>query len=141
MKGDVIPDADHVARYCPASCVDGNEIQPTAFRLRRPQETYLSVNWLESLKLQNRADEVAALQKILATKLTIGSRARIAVLNVGNTRAHVRGQSPNNHNLPVLHEPEDADPSHSGIHDIDLDNETMISELIAQTVLEAHPAK
>jgi hypothetical protein len=59
MKDQPIPDTDHVARYCKASTVEDGEISAAAFMLRE-DERYLSVNWLEELKLPNRAAEITA---------------------------------------------------------------------------------
>ena len=55
MKGEAIPDSDHVGRYCGARTVDNGEISAAAFMLRNTEE-YLSVNWLEELKRPNYSD-------------------------------------------------------------------------------------
>jgi hypothetical protein len=34
MKGQTIPDSDHVARYCKPTTIDEGEIQATAFMLQ-----------------------------------------------------------------------------------------------------------
>ena len=49
MRGDALPDADHVSRYCKPSTVQDGKVQPNAFFFR-DGEDYLSVNWLEYLK-------------------------------------------------------------------------------------------
>ncbi|MBN1546405.1 MAG: hypothetical protein JW902_07085, partial [Syntrophaceae bacterium] len=77
-------------------------------------EDYLSVNWLEYLRLHHRQEEVGKIRKILASKLTLGAKAKIAVLNVGETIDYVRSNSPDSRELTILHEPEEDDPSHSG---------------------------
>ena len=60
MKGDVIPDADHITRLCGGSHVrEDGTISATAFK-PRPGEAYLSVNWLECLGLPDRDAELAA---------------------------------------------------------------------------------
>ncbi len=140
MKGDVIPDPDHVARYCGASTVDDGKIQPTAFMLRE-RDAYLSVNWLEKLRGPDRAGQVGELQKLYATKLQVGAKARMAILNVGTVRYKVENESPDKWVLRVLHEFEDDDPSHSGIYGIPYDDREIAAELIAQVVLENHPAR
>lgn len=152
MKGDQLPDPDHVARYCGGSTVEGKEILPPAFYLG-PNETYLSVNWLEYLNCTNRLDEIKEVRKVLASKLSLGSIARIAVLNVGQVISHVMNNSPDSRELAILHEPilrevteeseqEPEDPSHSGIHNIKPEPEdVLIAELIAQIVLKSYSAK
>jgi hypothetical protein len=140
MKGQAIPDSDHVGRYCKASTVENGEISAAAFMLRETEE-YLSVNWLEELNRSDRAIQIRDLRSLYATKLRVGTAARIAVLNVGALRAKVEGESPDSRLLRVLHEPEEPDdPSHAGIYDVSHDDE-IIAELIAQTVLEKYPAR
>jgi hypothetical protein len=74
-------------------------------------------------------------------KLKVGATARIAILNVGTLRSKVQRESPDSRLLRVLHEPEEPDdPSHAGIYEIPHDDE-IIAELIAQVVLENHPAR
>lgn len=140
MKGQVVPDSDHVARYCKASTVDGGEVQATAFMLRDGEE-YLSVNWLEDLNCSDRPSELRALQNLYSRKLSVGTTARIAMLNVGAFRTKVAQESPDMRWLRVLHEPiVPEDPSHAGIFGIS-PNDEIIAELIARTVLEKHPAR
>jgi hypothetical protein len=140
MKGQAIPDSDHVGRYCKASTVENGEISAAAFMMRETEE-YLSVNWLEQLNRSDRAIQIRDLQSLYATKLRVGTAARIAVLNVGALRDKVERESPDGRLLRVLHEPEEPDdPSHAGIYEIPHDDE-MISELIAQVVLEKYPAR
>jgi hypothetical protein len=140
MKGQTIPDSDHVGRYCKASTVENGEISATAFMMRETEE-YLSVNWLEELKRPSRASQIRDLQEVYNKKLKVGATARIAILNVGTLRSKVQRESPDSRLLRVLHEPEEPDdPSHAGIYEIPHDDE-IIAELIAQVVLENHPAR
>lgn len=139
MKGDVIPDPDHVARYCGASTVDEGKIQATAFMVRE-RDAYLSVNWLEALGRHERAAQVRDLRALYGKKLKVGAKARIAILNVGAVRSKVETESPDGRQLRVLHEPEPDDPSHSGVYGIPHDDD-LAAELIAQVVLEDHPAR
>ena len=141
MKGQVVPDSDHVARYCQASKIEYGEIQATAFMLRESEE-YLSVNWLENLKCPDRTSEIRALQDVYSRKFNrVGTTAQIAVLNVGVLRNKIAYESPEMRQLRVLHEPiMPDDPSHTGIYGFSSADE-IIAELIAQTILEKHPAK
>ncbi|MGH9427179.1 MAG: hypothetical protein ACRD2L_12855, partial [Terriglobia bacterium] len=137
----VIPDSDHIARYCKTFTAPDGEIQATAFMLREGEES-LSVNWLEELKCPDRSSEVRALQILYRKKMSrVGTGARIAILNVGVVRTKVQRESPDGRLLRVLHDPEEPDdPSHSGIYELRPDNE-LVAELIAQVVLEKHPAR
>ena len=139
MTGQVIPDSDHVGRYCKASTVENGEISAAAFMVRKTEE-YLSVNWLEELNRSDRATQIRELQSLYARKLRVGAAARIAVLNVGSLRAKVERESPDSRLLRILHEPESDDPSHAGIYEISYDDE-IVAELIAQAVLETHAAR
>ena len=143
MKGDVVPDSDHVSRLCGGSHIDNGVIKATAFLLN-PGDTYLSVNWLELLGLPDRASQIAEIQRVMATKRTVGTRARLAVAAVGDMRTVVQNQSEDHRVLKVLHEPEDdplkPDPSHSGIHDLRHDD-LMIAILLARVFAEVHFAR
>lgn len=144
MKGDRIPDENHIVRYCKPTQVSDGQIQATAFMLRAGEE-YLSVNWLEFLNCSSRESEVAELRNIYSQKLTVGARAKMAVLNVGEVRKKVLTESPDRRILEVLHapildNPQLYDPSHSGIYNLKQDDE-LIAELILETVRETYPAR
>ncbi|MFH1673357.1 MAG: hypothetical protein ABIF87_08030 [Pseudomonadota bacterium] len=142
MKGDRIPDPDHIARFCRPGQVADEQIQATAFMLRSDEES-LSVNWLEFLNCSSREHEIIEIRNIYSAKLNVGARAKIAVLNVGEVREKVLTESSDRRNIEVLHDPlEDDDPSHSGAYNLEPDNE-LIAELILETVhdREVYPAR
>lgn len=139
MKGDKIPDQHHIGRYCRSTHTSDGQIQATAFMLRSGEEI-LSVNCLELLNCSGRESEVAQLRTIYATKLNVGARAKIAILNVGEVRNHVLDESPDRRNLKVLHDPQSEDPSHSGIYNLREDDE-LIAELIRKTVRGTYSAR
>ena len=138
MKGDTVPNDHHVARLCGGSHIrEDGTIAPTAFK-PRAGETYLSVNWLELLRLPDRDTEIAEIRRMLGTKRKIGSTARLAMLNVGQVRDVVRRESTNHIELAVRHETEmepgrTSDPSHSGIYGVPEDDIT-IPELIVTVI-------
>jgi len=140
MKGDTIPDQNHIARLCLPKHVDNEQIQATAFQLRPPNEDFLSVNWLEFFNCQSRESEIEEMQKVYCAKLDVKPRAKIAVLNVGEVRKKVLTESPDGRNLEVLHNPSMNDPSHSGIYNLKQDDE-LIAELILETVRESYSAR
>ncbi len=111
----------------------------TAF-LPREEEEYLSVNWLEFLKLNNRQEEIQEVRRFLGSKLILSTRAKIAVLSVEEILEYVLTQSPDSRELNVLHEPEEADPSHSGISGFQHDDD-LIADLIVDVIQETYPAK
>lgn len=143
MKGDKVPNSNHIARYCKPTQAPDGQIQATAFMLRSGEES-LSVNWLECLNCPNRENEIIEIRNIYATKFRrVGANAKIAVLNVGEVREKVLTESEDRRNLEVLHDPkedEPPDPSHSGIYNLKPDDE-LIAELILETVLEDYSAR
>jgi hypothetical protein len=152
MKGDTIPDQDHVARLCNPNQAPEGQIQPSAFMLKSEEE-YLSVNWLEFLNCSCRESEINELRQLYSRKFSrVGAGARIAVLNVGKICEIVRTERPDNRELKVLHKPEllADDPSlkvddlsHSGIYNLNEDNH-LIAELIVEEVLsesDTYPAR
>jgi hypothetical protein len=64
MKGDAIPDNNHIARLCFPKHVDNEQIQATAFMLRASDDGRLSVNWLEFLNCPSREGEIEEMQKV-----------------------------------------------------------------------------
>jgi hypothetical protein len=142
VKGDRVPDADHVSRLCGGSHIrEDGSIAPTAFR-HRPNEDYLSVNWLEFLQLPDRAAALAEVGRALATQRSIGATARLAVLNAGVIR-QLAGEHSYLPQFDVRHETEDAavaDLSHSGIYCI-ADDDLTSAEFLSRAILGLHPAK
>lgn len=147
MKGEKIPDQDHIARYCPFTKLSPEgKVLATAFMLRaplpdRPDEVSLSVNWLEFLNCPNRDSEINEIRGVYSSTFErVGSQAKIAVLNVGEVRSKVLKESPDNRNLEVLHDPQENDSSHSGIYNLK-QNDELIAELISKTVRQSYPAR
>jgi hypothetical protein len=66
--------------------------------------------------------------------------AKFAVLNVRTVINYVRENGPDNRVLSVLHEPEEDDPSHSGIYGYGFEDD-WVADLIAEVVQEIHPAR
>lgn len=144
MKGDTVPDQDHVARYCkPSKITEDGQIDPSAFILRKDEEG-LSVDWLECLNCSSREDEIIKMRKIYSTRLTVGVKTRIAILNVGGVRQKVRTESLDKRILEVIHDPLVDDPSevdpHSEIYNMKQDNH-LIAELIAEVIRRSYSAR
>ena len=140
MKGDPIPGEDHISRYCSRMhLTEDGEVTGTAFMLR-PNDEYLSVNWREFLNLPEREDQIRQVRRLLSLTLKLRKTARIAVLNVGEIIDYVRAQTPDSRILSVLHDPEEADPSHSGVYGYGLED-PLIADLIKELILETYPAR
>ena len=145
MKGDTIPDQDHVARLCHPNQAPDGQVQPAAFMLRQEDE-YLAVNWLEFLDCSCRESGINELRQLYSRKFSrVGAGAKIAVLNVGKICEIVRTERPDNRELKALHYPlllaDDPtlkvdDLSHSGIYNLNEDNH-FIAELIVEVLSES----
>ena len=138
MRGQKLPDQDHISRFCPPKTAPNGIITAAAFLLR-PEEEGLSVNWLEFLKCLCRKDEIRKIKQTYSRKLKVSKNSRIAVLNVGTMCNTVFEQSSDNRRIVVHHQPEPPiDPSHSEVFNLREDNQ-LIAEVILRTILENHP--
>jgi len=141
-----VPDSDHISRFCRKGEVsEDGRITGQAFKLR-PRDMLdkngLSVNWLESLELGNRGEEINKVRMIHEEKgLPINDKTRIAVLNVGETRKYVRKESPDNREIQVERKETLSDPSHSRIIGDLKQDDAIIFELLANTVKEDYPSQ
>ena len=139
-QGDQIPDTDHVAHYCPPSAL--NEAgKPTGLAFRvKTEELFLSVDWLEHTNGTDTTTQVAAVRIALGKTLTLKKSGKLAVLNVGETRDYVAQNSFDTRRLRVAHEPEENNPHHAGIHNLEASDD-IIADLIAEVVRECYPAR
>jgi hypothetical protein len=115
-----------------------------AFRLRaKINERYLSVNWLEYAHSGTRADQLAEVRKAFAAKeFNVAATAIFAVLNVGETARHVRETPGSKWDICAAHRPDPPDISHAGVFGYTYTEEDdLIADLIAEKVIETHPAK
>jgi len=112
MTGDDLPNADHVARYCPPrQIVDGLPL--TSAFVPRPQDSHLSVNWLEFFDAPNLTDAVDEMRTVFGATLELRPNGRFAVLNVRNAKLVARAQL--RRSIRIQHFPTDDNPAHSGI--------------------------
>lgn len=137
MSGDPLPDEDHISRYCKFKSLVNDQPSGASFMLRTDDE-FLSVNWLEYFGLKDCQEQMSQVRQNI--RLNLAPRAKFAVLNVGNVINYVRENGPDNRVLSVLHEPEEDDPSHSGIHGYGFEDD-WVADLIAEVVQEIHPAR
>ncbi len=136
MRGDRLPDQDHISRYCrPKTLQEDGQPSRASFMLR-PDEEFLSVNWLEYFDLPDRQAQITQVRQVIRLKLQ--AKAKIAVLNVGGILDRIHRNSARV--LAVLHEPEQDNPSHSGIHGYTHEDD-LVADLIAEEVRETYPAR
>lgn len=113
MKGDALPNTDHVSRYCKPSAIQDGRVMPNAF-LFRNGEDHLSVNWLEYLMAPDLDSAVDMVRKTFRQKgFEIKYRGLFVVLNVGDVKNAIHSvieKAPRVEHLPL-----DNDASHAGI--------------------------
>lgn len=146
MKGDDLPAADHIVRYVKPSMIQEDGTANGAdFRLRpnRPDETGVSVNWLEAFD-GGKAHQLAEVRRLY--RPTVRRTGRLAELNIGAVREKVAEELAT---LRIVHDPLDAggdfdaDPSHAemtGLPPGDSPEADMIGDLIAECVIDMHLA-
>lgn len=145
MNGDVLPDADHVTRLCGFTQLNEDGIPEGSAFVLKPGETFLSVNWIESLGLGARPEQIAEVLRVLGTKRKVGATAKLGLLNVGRSRVAVREGTTDRLEVSFVHEPENKTPidsSHSGIYDLPLsDGDITAAEQLALSVSELFPTR
>ena len=110
MTGDSLPDADHVSRYCSPGRIEDGLPAAAAFELR-PQDQYLSVNWLEYWRL---SDLGMALDRIRGEfDLRVSESGRFAVLNVSEVKAAV--EKVTQRRPSITHQPTATMDSHAAV--------------------------
>lgn len=146
MKGDDLPAADSIVRYVKPTMIEEDGTANGAdFRLRpsRPDETGLSVNWLQAFA-GDKAHQLAEVRRLY--RLSMKRTGRFAELNI---EVVIRTVSAESASLRIVHDPLDAegrfeaDPSHAEITGLppgDSPEADMIGDLIAECVVAMHPA-
>ena len=146
MKRDDLPTHDQIVRYVKPSMIqDDDTADGSEFRLRasRPDETGLSVNWLEAFEL-GKVHQLAEVRRLC--RLRLSPRGRFAEMNVGTVLREVATELST---LRIVHDPLEAndgfeaDPSHAQILGLPpgvSDHGLLVGDLIADCVIEMHPA-
>lgn len=146
MIGDELPGDAHVVRYVKSSWIDDEDgsIDGEAFRLK-PNESGLSVNWLEWFGNCNKAQQLNEVRWL--SRLEMRKSGCLAELNVGTTNQHVIELTATA--LHFVHKPlaaegiYEADSSHSEITGLppgDALSGAMLGEMIADCIEAVHPA-
>ena len=147
MIGEDLPDHDHIVRYVKATSVrEDGTVDGSEFRLRpnRPDDTGVSVQWLECYRDVSKGDQLAKVRGV--SRLTLKKKARFVELNVGQVKRHVFEELKA---MQIVHWPLEAegefpaDPSHAeltGLPPGDSDHAALIGDMIAQCIIDLHPA-
>lgn len=132
MRGNPVPDADHVLRHCSGTAIEWTEdreaIGVTTAALYDDDPTGISVTWVESFA-RSSDPELAAIEAICATR-TVRPNHRFAKFRVGLIKSAGRDAGVE---LEVQHNPKERNEGHSVIMGLEPRNH---SELIARLVLE-----
>ena len=136
MKGDLLPDEHHVARYCKPKTIDENgRPNPEAFQ-RRPGEEYPSVSWLEFFSEPSQSARMQHVRKAFEKKgYRTAASGQFAVLSVADMNGI------DECDLSVEHRPCPDDPSHSGIFGYPPDDDLDVARELAQLVKELFPTR
>ena len=144
MNGCDLPDSDHVVRYAGfTDILDDGTLNCSAFQLRK-EETGLSVNWMECFEDRAKEQQLEEIRPLI--RLKRGRKGGLAELNVGKTREHLGNRLDQLRFISVplpADEKFEADPSHSeiiGLPPKDSPESELIGDMIAECVIEIHPA-
>lgn len=122
-----IPNEHHVSRYCKPSTVEGDIVMASAFQLK-PDEEYLSVNWLEYFGLQDVEQAIQRVRLAFQQKgYDVRKNGRFAVLSVDEVSRVIRQTF--NRSLTIEHRPTCRDPSHAGISGYGVEDMEIAAEL------------
>jgi hypothetical protein len=138
-RGKNLPDEDHVTRYVPWARLrkddDDNVLGflPQAFQLR-PDEEYLSVDWLE----YHDGDRDTQIRlSVWATRDSfenpLGMKSAFAIANVGKVKEISQAAGSR---VRVVHEPEPGNPAHSAIRQLQRDDLSLLEALAADAFTE-----
>jgi hypothetical protein len=147
MNGNELPDEDNVVRYArftDFTDLEAGTLNCSAFQLR-PNETGLSVNWLEYFRDLDKSRQLDKVRQLI--QLDLSRNGRLAELNVGATVQYVSDRLPG---IRFVHSPAPpkgqypSDPSHSDIVGLPANwtpESELIGDLIAECFAALHPAR
>lgn len=139
MRGDPLPDDDHVVRYVRPGLIDGEAVDGDAFQ-RREGEPAPSINWLDCFRNQPKEHQLREVRRLF--RLQVRPKGRFAELNVGQTRRHLANKLEAIRFIedPLTADPvsgDDEDPSHALIKGLpDRNQKPEFAELIGDMIAE-----
>jgi hypothetical protein len=154
MKGDPVPNADHVLRLVGGQYIDTKDNRESAlgggFISKPKDDNKPSCNWLECFlpDIQALPEQVQKIREL--SRLKLGAKGRFAKINVGQVVTYIQRNTVNQHILTIIKDPLEADgqnladPSHALIANVPDENDPngeLIGDLIAECVIELYPAK
>jgi len=137
-----LDDTHHFFRHIGKARIDGEFIDPSAFRLKSEAEGKLeeglSINWVEYFGKPTPEEAVTPVIKALRKKgRTIGGESRFALLNVGAAKAAAAKFAA----VQIVTDPEPNDPSHALVKGQHAYNDQIAEELqkVIITTFAARP--
>jgi hypothetical protein len=132
-----LENSHHFFRHIKKTSMQGDFIDPAAFRVRIGYETGLSVNWAEYFGRSDFKDAISPLKHILEAKgRRVGGQSRFALLNVGQAKEAASLHLA----ITVEHDPEPSDESHALVKGYD--NEAyndLVAEELASVIIQTYP--
>ncbi len=132
----------HFFRHLKKSWMDGDFIDPAAFRLRQDNDTGqfedgLSVNWVEYFGKPTAQEAVAPVRSILEGKgRTVSALSKFALLKVDSAKAAAKQYV----DIAVVNDAEPGDASHALVKSYEAHNDQVAEEL-AKIVIATYSAK
>jgi hypothetical protein len=130
----------HVFRHVGGAAIDGDFIDPAAFRRKKKQngqmEEGLSVNWVEYFQKPTPREAVPLLRDVFLNKgRKVGVNSKFALLNVGAAKTAAMAYA----TIAIVLDEEDDDRSHSLVKDYDEALNDQVAEQLAKVIIEAYP--
>jgi hypothetical protein len=134
----------HVFRHVGGASIDGDFIEPAAFRRKKKEngqlEEGLSVNWVEYFQKNTPQEAVPPLLEIFTKKgRRVGpkSESKFALLNVGAAKNAAAKYT----TVTIVLDEQEDDPSHSLVKDYDEALNDQVAEQFAKVVIDTYPAR
>lgn len=133
--------SDHFFRHIKKSWMDGDFVDPAAFRLRKNSdgrfEKGLSINWVEYFRKAAPQEAIGALTEIFRKKKrTAGGESRFALLNVGEAKNAAAKYT----TVAIVFDEQRNDPSHALVTGYEKYNDQVAEEL-KKVIIKKFPPK
>lgn len=138
---DELPTDNHIFRYIGGGSIDGDFIDPAAFRRKKKDgklETGLSVNWVEWFRMLTPAAVVQPLREVFVKKgFHVGSTSRFGLLNVGTAKALAAKYT----QVSIVWDKRPDDESHALVKDYDEALNDQVAEQLHKAMITSYPTK
>ena len=127
MTNELIPEDDHVLRYCTPSKIENGFPLPIAFKLKNG-EPYLSVNWVEYYKCENILTNVQKIREEFINKnYSLSKNGKFVLFHVSRTKQSIKETT--DQSLCFKKIPCPDSHSHSGIYGYEY-NDKVVEDLV-----------